>query len=135
MGSEVRASHELLQAQAHIWNHIFSFINSMSLKCAVQLDIPDVIQKHGQPMTLSELVSALPISPTKAHFIPRLMRILVHSGFFSRKSEWRRTRLCTNRRLRAPPERQSYERKALLTCHAQSHLNRSMAVFDHLVPK
>ncbi|XP_021830901.1 probable O-methyltransferase 3 [Prunus avium] len=86
MGSEARASHELLQAQAHIWNHIFSFINSMSLKCAVQLDIPDVIQKHGQPMTLSELVSALPISPTKAHFIPRLMRILVHSGFFARKS-------------------------------------------------
>ncbi|BBN69544.1 O-methyltransferase family protein, partial [Prunus dulcis] len=86
MGSKVRATHELLQAQAHIWNHIFSFINSMSLKCAVQLDIPDVIQKHGQPMTLSELVSALPISPTKAHFIPRLMRILVHSGFFVRES-------------------------------------------------
>lgn len=85
MGS-VRASHELLQAQAHIWNHIFSFINSLSLKCAVQLDIPDVIQKHGQPMTLSELVSALPISPTKAHFIPRLMRILVHSGFFAKES-------------------------------------------------
>ncbi|ONI16752.1 hypothetical protein PRUPE_3G119700 [Prunus persica] len=82
----MRATHELLQAQAHIWNHIFSFINSMSLKCAVQLDIPDVIQKHGQPMTLSELVSALPISPTKAHFIPRLMRILVHSGFFARES-------------------------------------------------
>ncbi|KAI5338467.1 hypothetical protein L3X38_017738 [Prunus dulcis] len=86
MGSEVRASHELLQAQAHIWNHIFSFINSMSLKCAVQLGIPDVIQKHGQPITLSELVSALPISPTKAHFIPRLMRILVHSGFFAQES-------------------------------------------------
>ncbi|CAB4303740.1 unnamed protein product [Prunus armeniaca] len=86
MGSDVRASHELLQAQAHIWNHTFSFINSMSLKCAVQLDIPDVIQKHGQPMTLSELVSALPISPTKAHFIPRLMRILVHSGFFASES-------------------------------------------------
>ncbi|XP_021802292.1 probable O-methyltransferase 3 [Prunus avium] len=86
MGSEERASHELLQAQAHIWNHIFSFINSMSLKCAVQLDIPDVIQKHGQPMTLSELVSTLPISPKKAHFIQRLMRILVHFGFFARES-------------------------------------------------
>ncbi|KAI5338510.1 hypothetical protein L3X38_017781 [Prunus dulcis] len=53
---------------------------------AIQLGIPDVIQKHGQPMTLSELVSALPISPTKAHSIPRLMRILVHSGFFARES-------------------------------------------------
>ncbi|PQP92960.1 hypothetical protein Pyn_33736 [Prunus yedoensis var. nudiflora] len=138
MGSEVRASHELLQAQAHIWNHIFSFINSMSLKCAVQLGIPDVIQKHGQPMTLSELVSALPISPSKADFIPRLMRILVHSGFFAQESLSGGEQgyvLTDASGLRAPAERQSHERKALLTCHAQSHLNRSMAVFDHLVPK
>ncbi|KAB5512714.1 hypothetical protein DKX38_029742 [Salix brachista] len=28
---------ELLQAQAHVWNHIFNFINSMSLKCVVEL--------------------------------------------------------------------------------------------------
>nr|APR63992.1 hypothetical protein [Populus tomentosa] len=73
--SEESAS-ELLQAQAHVWNHIFNFINSMTLKCAVQLGIPDVIQKHGKPMTLSELVSALPIHPSKAQYVHRLMRIL-----------------------------------------------------------
>ncbi|KAL2528783.1 putative O-methyltransferase 3 [Forsythia ovata] len=32
-------STELLNAQAHVWNHIFNFINSMSLKFAVQLGI------------------------------------------------------------------------------------------------
>ncbi|CAL9011948.1 unnamed protein product [Prunus brigantina] len=37
-------------------------------------------------MTLSELNSALPISPTKAHFIPHLMQILVHTRFFARES-------------------------------------------------
>ncbi|KAJ6744914.1 O-METHYLTRANSFERASE [Salix purpurea] len=73
---------ELLQAQAHVWNHIFNFINSMSLKCAVELGIPDIIHNHGKPMTLSELVAVLPIHPTKAPFVYRLMRILVHSGFF-----------------------------------------------------
>ncbi|KAJ6878027.1 hypothetical protein NC651_030692 [Populus alba x Populus x berolinensis] len=77
---------ELLQAQTHVWNHIFNFINSMTLKCAVQLGIPDVIQKHGKPMTLSELVSALPIHPSKAQYVHRLMRILVHSGFFSQQN-------------------------------------------------
>jgi hypothetical protein len=77
---------ELLQAQTHVWNHIFYFINSMTLKCAVQLGIPDVIQKHGKPMTLSELVSALPIHPSKAQYVHRLMRILVHSGFFSQRN-------------------------------------------------
>ncbi|GFY99019.1 hypothetical protein Acr_13g0004200 [Actinidia rufa] len=52
-----------LQSQAHIWNHLFNFINSMSLKCAIELDIPDIVNNHGRPMTLSELVAALPINP------------------------------------------------------------------------
>ncbi|KAK8992060.1 hypothetical protein V6N11_044952 [Hibiscus sabdariffa] len=77
---------ELLKAQAHVWNHIFSFINSMSLKCAVDLGIPDIIQNHGKPMTVSELVAALPtLNPTKARNIYRLMRILLHSGFFEQQ--------------------------------------------------
>ncbi|TQE04547.1 hypothetical protein C1H46_009854 [Malus baccata] len=76
-------SHELLGAQAHVWNHMFQFINSMSLKCAVQLGIPDVIHNHGQPISLSELVARLNVHPSKAHFISRLMRILVHSDFFA----------------------------------------------------
>ncbi|KAJ6693546.1 hypothetical protein OIU85_004329 [Salix viminalis] len=77
---------ELLQAQTHVWNHIFNFINSMTLKCAVQLGIPDAIHKHGKPMTLSQLVSALPIHPSKTQYVHRLMRILVHSGFFSQQN-------------------------------------------------
>ncbi|KAJ9170894.1 hypothetical protein P3X46_018957 [Hevea brasiliensis] len=74
---------ELIQAQTHIWNHTFYFIKSMSLKCAVQLGIPDAINSHGKPMTLSELVAALPVHPKKTHHLYRLMRLLVHSGFFA----------------------------------------------------
>ena len=55
----------------------------MSLKCAVQLGIPDIIHNHGKPITLSELVSALRIDQTKTNCIYRLMRMLVHSGFFA----------------------------------------------------
>ncbi|TQD96660.1 hypothetical protein C1H46_017735 [Malus baccata] len=76
-------SHELLGAQAQIWNHMFQFINSMALKCAVQLGIPDVIHNHGQPISLSELIAALNVHPSRAHFVLRLMRILVHSDFFA----------------------------------------------------
>ncbi|KAL8482924.1 hypothetical protein ACS0TY_025823 [Phlomoides rotata] len=75
---------ELHDAQTHIWNHIFNFINSMSLKCAVQLGIPDVIQKQGKPMTLSELANALPINKAKSNDLYRLIRILVHSKFFDK---------------------------------------------------
>ncbi|PIN02441.1 Hydroxyindole-O-methyltransferase [Handroanthus impetiginosus] len=76
------SNQELFDAQAHVWSHIFNFINSMSLKCAVQLYIPDIIHKHGKPMTLSQLVDALPINKAKACFVYHLMRILIHSKFF-----------------------------------------------------
>ncbi|XP_022969140.1 trans-resveratrol di-O-methyltransferase-like [Cucurbita maxima] len=77
------AGNELLEAQAHIWNHLFNFINSMTLKCAIQLGIPDAIHRHEpHPMPLSRLVSALQLHPNKTQFIYRLMRLLTHSGFF-----------------------------------------------------
>ncbi|KAJ0837678.1 putative trans-resveratrol di-O-methyltransferase [Helianthus annuus] len=58
----------------------------MSLKCAVQLQIPDIINRHGSPMLLSELVKALGINLERTPFVYRLMRILVHSGFFVKQS-------------------------------------------------
>lgn len=77
---------KLLQAQSHIWNHIFSFIKSMSLKCVVDLGIPDIIYNYGQPMPLSKLIVSLPIHPSKTCCIHRLMRIMIHSGFFSQQN-------------------------------------------------
>jgi len=74
---------KLLRAQTHVWNHIFKFINSLSLKCAIDLSIPDIIHNYGQPMPLSKLIASLPIHPSKTCFISRLMRILTHSDFFS----------------------------------------------------
>ena len=56
----------------------------MSLKCAIQLGIPDIIHNHGQPITLLELVSKLHIHPKKSSCLDRLMRLLVHSGFFTK---------------------------------------------------
>ncbi|KAL7584956.1 hypothetical protein Lser_V15G45686 [Lactuca serriola] len=79
-------STNLLHAQAHIWNNIFSYINSMSLKCAIELQIPDIINHHGAPMLLSELVEALPINKERTNYVYRLMRILIHSGFFVKQS-------------------------------------------------
>ncbi|KAL3374203.1 hypothetical protein AABB24_005923 [Solanum stoloniferum] len=88
IGDETR---QVLAAQAHIWNHIFNYINSMSLKCAIQLEIPDIIHSHGRPMNLSDLVEALPINnndKAKTHdCVYRLMRILVHDGFFIQLAE------------------------------------------------
>ncbi|KAL0456490.1 UNVERIFIED_CONTAM: putative O-methyltransferase 3, partial [Sesamum latifolium] len=76
-------SSDLLEAQAHIWNQVFKYINSVSLKCVTELGIPEIIHKHGRPMTLTELVDALPGEDrAKADHVHRLMRTVVHSGFF-----------------------------------------------------
>ncbi|KAK9131993.1 hypothetical protein Scep_011521 [Stephania cephalantha] len=88
MGSraEDRANLEdMLEAQACIYKHMFSFINSMSLKCAVELRIPDIIHNHQKPMTHSELVSALQIPQSRSTHLYRLMRLLLHNGFFAMK--------------------------------------------------
>jgi isoflavone-7-O-methyltransferase len=58
--NEYKAS-ELFQAQANLYNQIFSFMRPMSIKWAVELSIPDIIHNHGQPITLPELVAALQI--------------------------------------------------------------------------
>ncbi|KAI9185762.1 hypothetical protein LWI28_011406 [Acer negundo] len=79
------SSCELLQAQTQVYNCTFNFLNSMALKCAIQLGIPDLIHNHGQPMTLSKLVTALNIIPNKADSLRRIMRVLAHSGFFTRQ--------------------------------------------------
>ncbi|KAF9587296.1 hypothetical protein IFM89_001020 [Coptis chinensis] len=76
-------TNELLEAQSHIWNYTFNYITSMSLRCAVQLGIPDIIDNHDKPVTLSELVKALSIPQVKSAYVYRLMRVLVHSGFFT----------------------------------------------------
>ncbi|KAL1565877.1 trans-resveratrol di-O-methyltransferase [Salvia divinorum] len=75
-----------LTSQAHVWNHLFSYINSMSLKCAIQLGIPDAIDAHGGPMPLSRLSAALSVPPAKSDALRRLMRLLVHSKFFEKVS-------------------------------------------------
>ncbi|KAE8645731.1 trans-resveratrol di-O-methyltransferase isoform X2 [Cucumis sativus] len=79
---------ELMEAHGQICKHIFNFINSMSLKCAIQLGIPDAIHSHGpSPLPLSRLVSSLQLHPNKTQFIYRLMRLLTHSGFFVLQEE------------------------------------------------
>ncbi|KAJ0430724.1 putative plant methyltransferase dimerization, O-methyltransferase COMT-type [Helianthus annuus] len=61
-------------------------MKSMSLKCAVRLQIPDIIHRHGSPMLLSDLVQALGLQQERTQSVYRLMRILVHCGFFVKQS-------------------------------------------------
>ncbi|XP_048127038.1 trans-resveratrol di-O-methyltransferase-like [Rhodamnia argentea] len=74
---------EIFRAHAHVWSHTLNFISSMSLKCAIELGVPDALHRHGHPMTLPELAAALSVPASKTAFLGRLVAILVHTGFLS----------------------------------------------------
>ncbi|CAN1809173.1 Probable O-methyltransferase 3 [Linum perenne] len=83
----VEKAAELLDGQNKIWGHSLAYINTMTVQCAIELGIVDVIHSHGRPITLGELVTALRISPMKSAFLARLMRMLVHLGYFEQQEE------------------------------------------------
>ncbi|CAL9075084.1 unnamed protein product [Musa acuminata var. zebrina] len=78
---------EELEAQSEVWNHIFRFITSMSVKCAVELRVPDAIHAHGGNATLPQLAAALSLPPAKLADLRRLMRMLVHAGCFAKQED------------------------------------------------
>ncbi|KAK7252113.1 hypothetical protein RIF29_35846 [Crotalaria pallida] len=76
-------ANELFQAQAHLYQLMYSFLNPLSIKWALDLNIPDIIHNHAQPITLLELVSALHVPQPKATCVKRLMRLLARNDFFA----------------------------------------------------
>ncbi|KAK9131930.1 hypothetical protein Scep_011458 [Stephania cephalantha] len=82
-GEEAITPEELVQAQSQIYKHTMIYIHSLSLKSAVELRIPDTIHNHKKPMPHSDLVNALQIPQSRSTHLYRLMRLLVHNGFFT----------------------------------------------------
>ena len=75
-------------AMCHVYKHIYGYIHGMSLKGSIQLGIFDLVRNHGQPITLTELVSKLHIDPQKTRGIHRIIRFLVHTGSSSPKQKF-----------------------------------------------
>ncbi|XP_019055564.1 PREDICTED: (RS)-norcoclaurine 6-O-methyltransferase-like isoform X2 [Nelumbo nucifera] len=73
---------EDMKAQAQVWKHIYGFAESLALKCAIELGIADILYEHGQPMTLSELASSIPLPSVSQDGLYRVLRYLVHMKLF-----------------------------------------------------
>ncbi|XP_028787628.1 isoflavone 7-O-methyltransferase-like [Neltuma alba] len=74
---------DLFHGQAQLYKVMYLWMPPLCLKCAIELEIPDIIHKHGQPIPLSQLVSDLKVPPSKTTFIRGLMRLLAHNGLFA----------------------------------------------------
>ncbi|CAK8540730.1 unnamed protein product [Lathyrus sativus] len=75
-----RKPSEIFKAQAQLYKHMYAFIDSMCLKWCIEMNIPNIIHNHGQPISLSNLVSTLQIPSSKVGNVQRLMRYLAHNG-------------------------------------------------------
>ncbi|KAH6769176.1 hypothetical protein C2S51_014512 [Perilla frutescens var. frutescens] len=66
--------------EAEAWNHCFGFIKTSVVKSAVELEIPDILEKHGgAPLSLSDLSSAVGCPADRLY---RIMRFLAYHGIF-----------------------------------------------------
>ncbi|EXB37024.1 (RS)-norcoclaurine 6-O-methyltransferase [Morus notabilis] len=78
------ADDENLRGQAEIWKYMFRFVDSMALRCVVELRIPDIINSHGGPITLAQIVSSIPeASSPDISCLARIMRFLVRRNIFT----------------------------------------------------
>ena len=84
MGTKEAEAELQLQGQADIWKYMFSFADTMAVKCAVELRIPDIINRHGEPITLSQIVAGIPDAHSPdISYLARIMRLLVRRKIFA----------------------------------------------------
>ncbi|KAE8654845.1 (R,S)-reticuline 7-O-methyltransferase [Hibiscus syriacus] len=76
-----------LQGQAEIWRFMFSYVDSMALKSAIELRIADIIHSHGGAITLSQIASCInggsSTSSPDINTLSRIMRLLVRRKIFT----------------------------------------------------
>ena len=61
-----------------------AFATSMALKCAVELRIADIINSHGDPITLSQIACGITDSQSpNIYYLARIMRLLVNKNIFT----------------------------------------------------
>ncbi|KAK9048781.1 hypothetical protein SSX86_032252 [Deinandra increscens subsp. villosa] len=70
------------EAQLEIWKYVFGFTPMAVIKCAIELDIPNILETHETPITLAELATKLGCSTPLLH---RIMRFLVQFKIFQEK--------------------------------------------------
>ncbi|GAA0157615.1 hypothetical protein LIER_38486 [Lithospermum erythrorhizon] len=79
----MNTSNEELHELADITKCTFSFVDSMVLKCAVELRIADIIRSHGKSITLSQIASSIDSPSVNLGNLKRVMRMLVRMKIFT----------------------------------------------------
>ncbi|TVU02107.1 hypothetical protein EJB05_52473, partial [Eragrostis curvula] len=70
------ASPEFQQAHVELCNLTLSYLKPMALQCAIELDIPNAIHRHGGAASLADLLATVSVPERRRPYLPRLMRYL-----------------------------------------------------------
>ncbi|PIN00308.1 Hydroxyindole-O-methyltransferase [Handroanthus impetiginosus] len=73
---------EEARANVEIWKYALGFAAMGVVKCAIELGLPDAMENHDGPMTLSQLSAAVGCPTGSLH---RIMRFLTHNGIFKKE--------------------------------------------------
>ncbi|KAI3808527.1 hypothetical protein L1987_24478 [Smallanthus sonchifolius] len=72
----------IMRGQAWFFHHLHSSLSSAALRCALELDIAGVMNRHDGPVTLSQIAQGISSPSLNTEDLSRLMRFLVHRKFF-----------------------------------------------------
>ncbi|PIN10737.1 Hydroxyindole-O-methyltransferase [Handroanthus impetiginosus] len=73
---------EEARANVEVWKYAFGFVAMRVVKCAIELGLPEAMEIHDGPMTLSQLSAAVGCPADSLH---RIMRFLTHNGVFKKE--------------------------------------------------
>jgi hypothetical protein len=73
----------LLQSQAEILQHIYILVDSLALKCVVELHIADIIHSHSGPITFCQIASKIDSPSPNIAYLTRIIRSLVCKNIFA----------------------------------------------------
>ena len=73
---EAKETLAMVKGQAEIWQQMYSFVDSLALKCAMELRIADIIYSYGGPITLHQIADGIDSSSPDIPYLARIMRLL-----------------------------------------------------------
>ncbi|KAL2921564.1 (R S)-reticuline 7-O-methyltransferase [Bienertia sinuspersici] len=66
-----------------VYNHLFAYTETLTLRSAIELRIADIIHSHGGPMSISQIASKIEAPSPHIGWLERVMRMLVRKQIFS----------------------------------------------------
>ncbi|KAF5177412.1 Acetylserotonin o-methyltransferase [Thalictrum thalictroides] len=83
MQNQEEEQEQEMKWQAQIMDHLCGIVDSVVLKCAIDLNLFDIISSNNHPITLSSLATSPNLVSIKPHNLYRLVRYLVHMNLIA----------------------------------------------------